>query len=297
MAKIIIDTNVFLDFYRSNKESLKKLEELKEYASYLLFPEQVFNEFNRNRSSEFEKTKNEFEKFKSTLKPFNSNFISSFSEYRELLELNKKVKDQIDALVKKIDLVKMETDNDEIYKVVTELYFSEHVQKLNINEEIIRRARNRQLLGNPPGTNSVTIGDEVIWESILECVNEPFILVTNDKTFIRNEAFLSEEFKAKKGYNLIGIVEKISEAIKVIVKKRAMQLEELEEETEKIKANLRAKGELTASGIVIKKGNYGVGFTPSSETPDMTFYCGVCGNPGPWNGARCMTCGNMDDSY
>lgn len=51
LAKIFIDTNIFLDFYRSNNESLKIFEELNKYAESLIFPIQVFNEFRRNRIS------------------------------------------------------------------------------------------------------------------------------------------------------------------------------------------------------------------------------------------------------
>ncbi|KKK39984.1 hypothetical protein WQ57_01555 [Mesobacillus campisalis] len=117
MAKIIIDTNVFLDFYRSNNESLKKLQELKDYASYLVFPEQVFNEFTRNRNAEFEKLSNEFLRYKSALKPFNSNYMKSLDEYMALMELNQHMKNQIGIIVKKIEEIKNEAKNDEIYNV------------------------------------------------------------------------------------------------------------------------------------------------------------------------------------
>ncbi len=39
------------------------------------------------------------------------------------------------------------------------------------------------------------------------------------------------------------------------------------------------------------------GITPTSDTPDHTWYCPHCGSLGPWNGVRCMTCGMLSDPY
>jgi len=40
---------------------------------------------------------------------------------------------------------------------------------------------------------------------------------------------------------------------------------------------------------------YGVGYVPDQPNPDRSFYCGSCGSLGPWSGARCLTCGFLDD--
>ncbi len=40
---------------------------------------------------------------------------------------------------------------------------------------------------------------------------------------------------------------------------------------------------------------YGIGYQPSSPNPHSSFYCGHCGQLGPWQGAKCMTCGHLDD--
>ena len=47
--KIFIDTNIFLDFYRSPKESIKILSDLQKHYKSIIFPTQVFNEYKRNR--------------------------------------------------------------------------------------------------------------------------------------------------------------------------------------------------------------------------------------------------------
>lgn len=42
--------------------------------------------------------------------------------------------------------------------------------------------------------------------------------------------------------------------------------------------------------VVVKNGGQ-VGYTSSN----LTHVCGYCGSHGPWNGARCLTCGHLDD--
>jgi hypothetical protein len=48
-------------------------------------------------------------------------------------------------------------------------------------------------------------------------------------------------------------------------------------------------------GIKMAQGPYGHGYVPISKFPHASFFCGHCGSLGPWNGARCMTCGMLDD--
>ncbi|WP_224826365.1 hypothetical protein [Cognatishimia sp. MH4019] len=43
------------------------------------------------------------------------------------------------------------------------------------------------------------------------------------------------------------------------------------------------------------KAPHGIGFQPSDPNPHSSFYCGHCGQLGPWQGAKCMTCGYLDD--
>ncbi|WP_281023607.1 HNH endonuclease signature motif containing protein [Minwuia sp. IMCC4030] len=40
---------------------------------------------------------------------------------------------------------------------------------------------------------------------------------------------------------------------------------------------------------------YGIGYAPKGHNVDRSFYCGNCGSLGPWNGARCLTCGFLND--
>lgn len=43
---------------------------------------------------------------------------------------------------------------------------------------------------------------------------------------------------------------------------------------------------------------YGAGYVPKTRSevpPDRSFYCGFCGSKGPWSGARCLSCGHLND--
>lgn len=43
---------------------------------------------------------------------------------------------------------------------------------------------------------------------------------------------------------------------------------------------------------------YGTGFVPKAQNGapvHASFYCGNCGSLGPWNGARCLSCGHLND--
>ncbi|MFK7874242.1 MAG: hypothetical protein AB8B71_00470 [Paracoccaceae bacterium] len=40
---------------------------------------------------------------------------------------------------------------------------------------------------------------------------------------------------------------------------------------------------------------YGIGYQPTDPKPHSSFYCGHCSRLGPWQGARCMSCGCLCD--
>lgn len=48
------------------------------------------------------------------------------------------------------------------------------------------------------------------------------------------------------------------------------------------------------ASIRLVQGRIGQGYVPNDPQPDSSFYCGHCGSLGPWNGARCMSCGMLD---
>lgn len=47
--------------------------------------------------------------------------------------------------------------------------------------------------------------------------------------------------------------------------------------------------------MAVVHARYGVGYTPVGPNPDYSFQCGHCMQWGPWQGARCMSCGQLSD--
>ncbi|BAI83994.2 DUF4935 domain-containing protein [Bacillus subtilis subsp. natto] len=162
------------------------------------------------------------------LNPLNSHFVESIEEYKKLINQKKEMKKTVEKLIDKIEGLKEE--GDPINEVINNLYETEIVEKLDINDQIIKKAKDRQLIGNPPGSkDSVTIGDEIIWESILANISDDIVIVTNDKSFLDNMNFLMEEIKDK-GFKLLGITPSITKAIDIIGAEPSKNLEELENE-------------------------------------------------------------------
>lgn len=52
--------------------------------------------------------------------------------------------------------------------------------------------------------------------------------------------------------------------------------------------------DLTGKIATVTDGRLG-GMTPVSKVPDVSWRCPFCGNYGPWNGIRCLTCGYISD--
>lgn len=47
--------------------------------------------------------------------------------------------------------------------------------------------------------------------------------------------------------------------------------------------------------INVETGRFGVGYSVTGENIHPSYFCGICGSPGPWNGARCLNCGGFSD--
>ena len=213
--KLCIDTNYFLDFYRNGKERLNVLEEIKKYAEHIVFPVQVYNEFKRNMSSVKEVEIKKFKESNSSLNHSSSKLVRELPEFEEYNNAKTKLLELSKALGTKLDSILTDWDQDAVFLAFDSLYKMEKVKRLETTEDNIKRAKIRNLLGEPPGTNTRTIGDEVIWEVLLQNVCDDLILVTNDESFKKNEKLLAIEYEEKSNKNLF-IVDKLSNAIKLL---------------------------------------------------------------------------------
>lgn len=200
--KIFIDTNFFLDFYRSNTDKLKILKDLKKHSSYLVFPEQVYSEFLRNRDNILSFLLENFVR-SCKINIHDSSLIQNLNDFKKLKKIKKDFQNTFKKIKNYLEDIKNNIDKDPVYKAFYALYNSTKSKRYSIDENLIKKAHERYLLGNPPGDNKKTIGDQLIWEILISNLEENLIVVARDKTYKNNSLFLKTEFKKKTGKELI----------------------------------------------------------------------------------------------
>ncbi|WP_379139126.1 PIN domain-containing protein [Paenibacillus sp. sgz500958] len=228
MTKFLIDANTFLDFYRSNNDALQILDEVKKNKDNFIFSEQVFNEFMRNRVTELESL---ISNFKNSIKIniYSSSILNSMQPYIEIQDLKKTIAEKGKDLVKSIEEMIIDSEKDPVSLKIKELFQSPGVQVINVSDDDILRAKKRKLLGQPPTSrDKASIGDEVIWESLISKGESDIVIVSRDKTYSRNIDLLKTEYLNKTGKQLIQITDRITTAIRSIGNMPSTDVVELE---------------------------------------------------------------------
>jgi hypothetical protein len=231
MAKIYIDTNVFIDFYQAAKDPLAIFDELSRYTQYLVFTTQTLNEFQRNRVTVLKWLIKEFKK-SVTVNPFTTSILREADHHKELIkirdEFNSKAKDVSNYLTEMM----ADIEKDPVAKKFFSIVNAPDVTKFEITEDLTQKAFQRKLLGNPPtSSDKYTVGDEVIWEVIIRNLQDDLIIVSRDHTYSENIFLLKSEFQSLTGKTILLISDKISEAL---TKVGEAPSEKLIEEEEKI---------------------------------------------------------------
>lgn len=202
---LFIDTNVYLKFYHYSNDDLEELNKLLVLLDNdkveLYLPEQVINEFERNRDN----------KLADALKTFNLNKISTqfpqfCKEYKEYDILKKIMRDyehEKQILLKNVMLA-IDTSSLKADKTIDLLFKKAKI--IDITPELVEKSKLRFDLGNPPGKNK-SYGDALNWESLIENVDggNDIYFIADDKDYfseINNSnfnAFLLNEWTKKKG--------------------------------------------------------------------------------------------------
>jgi predicted nucleic acid-binding protein len=208
---LFIDTNIYLTFFHFSNDDLEELKKLKvaiqDGKINLLLPEQVIEEYKRNREIKIADALKEFDKLK-----LPSQFPRMCKDYPQYEKLREKIT-QYDEL--KSDLLEQLNSDIESKqlgadKLIEELF--EVATKIPSSPSIISVAKERYDKGNPPGKNG-SYGDAINWESLLlyqrknhrqQEVIEDLHIVARDKDYsspIDPEKFsryLSDEWREKK---------------------------------------------------------------------------------------------------
>lgn len=239
-----IDTNIFLDFYRSqNETSLSLLRKLEGVKDRVICTYQVEMEFLKNRQKAITDNLSISSLNIDTRLPAvmdDSQLSTSLKKEKKALDKRKK------DLQKKItNIIKNPSKYDPIYNSLETIFTSEneHVltRDMHIRHKIKRLAWRRFMLGYPPRKgNDTSIGDALNWEWFIYCCTElkgKFIIVSRDSDYgihYNNEAFLNDalksEFRDRVGQKSITYTTKLSEALKLLEVSVTPQEESEEEE-------------------------------------------------------------------
>lgn len=180
---LFIDTNVFLSFYHLSNDDLEELHKLTvllEKGDVVLWlPEQVKNEFKRNRENKISDAMRKLQEQKK--KPQFPQICKDYEEFPEIRNLQKEYDKKLSSLIKKLndDIESRTLKADE---KISELF--NKAKTIKASSELIEKARARMLVGNPPGKDG-SLGDAINWESLLNSVPyfEKLYLVADDKDY------------------------------------------------------------------------------------------------------------------
>lgn len=202
MKNLFIDTNVFLSFYHLSNDDLEEIHKLavliekKEIRLWLT--EQVEDEFSRNREVKVHDAIKKLKEHK--IKGAFPQFCKDYDEYEELKELQSNYGKTHSRLLKKIteDALSSKFKADE---KINELFDASN--RIETSKEILRDARLRLDVGNPPGKNG-SLGDAINWESLILTLpnKEELYFVADDKDYYSVlDENLPKEFLVKEWSN------------------------------------------------------------------------------------------------
>lgn len=249
---IFIDVNIFLSFLETTgKDEIKTLDELEKLINTdkvkLIFPKISRDEFIRRIpevSSEFCKK---------------LTFLHNLSD-APIIKEEKSIKEKIDSIRKQYsELVKeykkKYLDNVENIKnrIVKNLIKKSFLPK---DETIYYEfAKNRKLLGNPPGTGG-TIGDQLSWEILLnEYLSENLTVVTNDGSWknatdeTKINPFLEYEWKERTNKKIF-FYQTLGEFINNFNKKEVISKQEIKREEQRTTSIANSGIQLTLGSTI-----------------------------------------------
>lgn len=203
---VYIDSNIYLDYFRASSERLSSLSELEKLLSRgrvtLLLPEQTIQEYNRNKSKIVEEFREALIK--------QSELVAhlAFPEVRHWDEA-KKIKKAIDqaksAYKKLIEKYDKETEKEQTTSEILIGKIFDLGKKIIEDNKVLDKAYLRYLKGNPPRKKDNSLGDAIIWESILEkSLKDDLTIITRDNDFVEDQKrkkvlknFLRKEWSEK----------------------------------------------------------------------------------------------------
>lgn len=229
-VRLLIDTNIYLDFYRSNKDSIQLLSELSKHFDKIILTDQIIQEFERNREVVLKTLRASFES-ESRLKYISSAFLQNLPEFAELQKAQRDYDKRRKDVISSIDTIIDSPEKDPVYSFFSDMVSACRVKNaiLNTTDEIIERAHKRKLIGNPPTSSGFSVGDEINWEIVIANLKENIILIGRDSTYTTNFSFLKRDFHRNTGCLITKLTNSITEALKEIGFVMTAELENVEQ--------------------------------------------------------------------
>lgn len=240
---IFVDTNIWLDFYRSQTgNGVKLLRHLTSIQDKLIISYQVEMEFKKNRQSVIHSEIENLEKIRRIEIPA---IYSDAKISRGIASGTSKINVQIEKLkTKLLGLLQSPATKDPVYKISQRIFHkndSLNLDRRHENKRIVwRKAFRRYILGCPPRKDSdLSMGDAINWEWMVECAKTSksnLLIVSRDGDYgltYKNKSYLNDhltqEFKERVGRKRVVLCKKLSDALKLL-KVQVTKEEESEEE-------------------------------------------------------------------
>lgn len=224
-VRIYIDTNWFLSHYQAVTERKSVLLALRTYAKRIVLTDQTELEFRRNRDRVLMELRRKIQK-SLDVQPWAATLVHELDEYKELVRARDEMKRCGEALVQRVDTFLSDPYTDPLFATFQAV--RNECKFLYASAEIIQRAQVRKSRGQPPSSNKRdTIGDEIIWETLLAECKEDLAIVSQDGDFLEYATILKEEYLPRNGRHLLYVGPKLSAALERFGE-RSPALEELE---------------------------------------------------------------------
>lgn len=201
MKKIFIDSNIYLNFFDSNKPELRKLlDALIEIKDSLFLSSQIVDEVNRNKLGIAQRSlNNHFSKLANIqpislpehLEAVSTNLQNWNNQSKEMSQQRKNLQKMLEELIDStLEEIMLSTDK------VSQTFSILFEEAAKASESEIQAARYRREVGNPPGKSNDPLGDQISWEQFKNCSSgsENLWIITNDSdyyTVFKNKIYLN----------------------------------------------------------------------------------------------------------
>jgi predicted nucleic acid-binding protein len=177
---VFIDTNVFLSFFHYTSDALDDLEKLVEAAKQgrirLLLPDQIVDEFTRDREVKLLETRKKIAEAKG-----GGQYPHAFrddEEYDALRELESQFNQVRSRVITRFEAAAL-ASTLKADGVIQSLFGAS--SRVPADESITQAAEIRRRRGNPPGKRE-TLGDQICWESLLKAAElKELCVVSGDR--------------------------------------------------------------------------------------------------------------------